>query len=98
MEQEPRVVGHPVVGQHLRRHRVDVLDITRQPGAGEGFLHDPAVEHVLVEVEQHQPALEERPDDRIPGALRELLVAVGEDGLRRVGTQRHAPSTARVSC
>ena len=69
IEQEAGIVGDPVVGDHRRGHRVDVLDVSGQAAAGERFLHDPAVVHVIVEVAQHEPALEERPDHRIPGAL-----------------------------
>ena len=55
-----------------------MLDVAGQPGAGERLLHDPAVVHVLVEVHQQQAAVEERPDDRLPGNGREVLVPVGE--------------------
>ena len=64
VEQEARVVGRPVVGDDLRGDPVDVLDVAGQPAAGERLLHDPAVIHVLVEVEQHQAAVEERADHR----------------------------------
>ena len=88
IEQEARVVGHPVVGDHLRHDLVHLLDVADQPGADECLLHDPPVEHVLLEVEQHQPAVEERPDHRDPALLRVVLVAVGVDDLRGVRAQR----------
>ena len=88
MEQESRVVRRPVVGHHRCGDAVDVLDVTRQSGAGEGLLHDPAVEHVLVEVEQHQSPVEERPDHRYPCLLREVLGLVGVDRLGGVRPQR----------
>jgi hypothetical protein len=88
MEQEPRVVRRPVAGHHRCGDPVDVLDVAGQPGAGEGLLHDPAVEHVLVEVEQHQAPVEERPDHRLPGLLREVLGLVGVDRLGGVRAQR----------
>ena len=87
MEQEARVVGGPVVGDDLRGHPVDVLDVAGQPAAGEGLLHDPAVIHVLVEVEQHQAAVEERADDRLPALLAVVLVLVREHRLGGVGSQ-----------
>jgi len=87
VEQEARIVGSPVVADHLGGHPVDVLDIAGQPGAGERLLHDPAVVHVLVEIEQHQATVEERADERVPTLLREVFVPVGEDGLGRVGSQ-----------
>ena len=88
IKQEARVVGHPVVGDHLRYHLVHLLDVADQPGPDERLLHDPPVEHVLFEVEQHQPAVKERPDHRDPALLRVVLVAVGVDDLRGVGAQR----------
>jgi hypothetical protein len=36
---------------------------------GERLLHQPAVVQVLLEVEQHQPAIEERPDEVRPALL-----------------------------
>ena len=88
VEQESRVVGDPIVGHDLRSDAVDVLDVAGQAAAGERLLHDAPVVHVLVKVEQHQAPVEERPDDRVPPLLRVVLVAVGEDRLGRVGTQR----------
>ena len=87
IEQEAGVVGHPVVGDDLRHDLVHLLDVADQPGADECLLHDPPVEHVLFEVEQHQPAVEERPDHRDPALLRVVLVAVGVDDLRGVRPQ-----------
>ena len=86
VEQEPRVVGRPV-RDDAGGDVVDVLDVAGQPGAGEGLLHDAAVEHVFLEVEHHQAAVEERADDRMPALLGVVLVAVGEDGLGRVGAE-----------
>ena len=89
IQQEAGVVGDPVVGDDLRDHLVDVLGVAGQPGADERLLHDPPVVHVLVEVEEHQAALEERADGRHPALLREVLVAVGVERLNGVGSQRH---------
>jgi len=91
------VVGHPVIGDRLRDHLVHLLDVGDQPGPDERLLHDPPVEHVLLEVEQHQPAVEERPDHRDPALLRVVLVAVGVDDLSGVRAQRrHARQNRRV--
>jgi hypothetical protein len=68
VEQEAGVVGR-IAGHHRRRHRVDVVDVAGEPAAGERLLHDPAVIHVLFEVEHHQAAVEERPDHRVPAFL-----------------------------
>ncbi len=98
IEQEARVVGHPVVGDDLRDHLVHLLDVADQPGADECLLHDPPVEHVLLEVQQHQAAVEERPDHRDPALLRVVLVAVGVDDLRGVRAQcRDARQHRRVA-
>ena len=89
MQQEARVVGHPVVGDHLRDHFVDVLGVAGQPGPDERLLHDPPVVHVFVEVQEHEAALEEWADGRHPALLREVLVAVRVERLNGVGSQRH---------
>ena len=65
-----------------------MLDVAGQAAAGERLLQDAPVVHVLLEIEHHQAPLEERPDDPVPPLLRIILVAVGEDGLGGVGTQR----------
>ena len=57
--------------------------------AGERLLHDPPVRAVLAEVEQHQPAAEERADEVLPACLGEGFVPVdqqGAGGLRDVHT------------
>jgi len=51
----------------------------------EGVLHDPAVMQVLLEVEEHQTAVEERADEVRPGwSASEDLVAVDEDRLESI--------------
>ena len=97
VEQEPRVVGHPVVGDDLRYDRVDLFGVAGQAGPDERLLHDAPVVHVLFEVEQHQAALEERSDRGHPALLGEVLVPVGVDRLNRVGAQRrHGRDDRRI--
>ena len=75
-----RLVGGP------RRHGAtdDLLDpvlVRLQPRPGERLLHDPTMQQVLLAVQQHQAAVEERPDYRHPSLLGVVLVAVGVDDL-----------------
>ncbi|CNH81252.1 Uncharacterised protein [Mycobacterium tuberculosis] len=87
IDKEACVVDDPVVGDHPRDDPVHLLEVAGEPGPDERLLHDPSVEHVLFEVEQHQAAVEEGPDHGHPALLRVVLVAVGVDDLRRVRAQ-----------
>src|SRR4051794_29004950 len=61
---------------------VDLLQVRHQALVLEGLLHDPPMVAMLLEVHQHDPALEERPDEVAPArGVRECAVAVAEDGL-----------------
>ena len=74
--------GREAVGQR----RVHRLEVAGQAIGGERLLHDPPVPVVLVEVEQHQPAVEERPDQRRPArAVGERVVAVLQHDAGRFG-------------
>ena len=67
-------------------------DVPLEPVAGERLLHDPPVQVVLLEVEEHQPAAEERADQEGPGRpVREGLVGVAQRLLARVGPEQHHP-------
>ena len=82
--------GDPGVDQRRERARVAL-----EPGAGERLLHEVSVVAVLVEVEQHQPAVEERPHQVTPpGAAGEGLVAVLQRGLAGVGADEGGPRGA----
>ena len=66
----------------MRHHQ---LVVAAQLLGAERVLHDPPVVQVLLEVEQHQPAVEERPDEVGPGGTAgERLVPVDEDPLEGV--------------
>ena len=61
--------------------------VAAQRVVGERVLEDPPVVQVLVEVEQHDAAVEERPDEVRPrGAVGEGAVAVDQHLLGHVGT------------
>ena len=73
--------------------RIDRRRVAREAVRGERLLHQTAVRHVLVEVQQHQPPLEERPDQELPPVpAGEGLVPVGEDHLGGLGAEQcHDP-------
>lgn len=63
--------------------RVDRRRVPGETVGGERLLHEAAVGHVLVEVQEHQAAVEERPDEELPRlAVGERLVPVPEDHSR----------------
>ena len=79
------------VGQVGTVRADDPLDpalVGLEPGPGEGLLHDPPVQQVLLPVEQHQAAGEERADEVLPTGLRPDLALVLEDLLHRVRADR----------
>jgi hypothetical protein len=64
--------------------------VAAQLVVAERVLHDPPVVQVLLGVEQHQPAREERADEPPPGrAAGEDLVAVDEELLERLRPADH---------
>ena len=66
--------------------------VAGEPVAGEGLLHDAAVVMVLLEVQQHQAAVEERADEVAPAAgVGERLVRVAQRDLAGVRSQQHRP-------
>lgn len=61
-----------------------------QPVPGERLLHDPAMEHVLLEFEQQQTAPEERADEVVP-PLTEIAAAPAEHLVDRIGSADQHP-------
>lgn len=71
------------------------FEVSVERAAGEGLLHDAAVVAVLVEVEQHDSAVEERSDDRCPAAgAGEHLVPVDPCGFQ--GVRAHEADDAKA--
>jgi hypothetical protein len=93
---EGEILEHPLqlrllhvlpVGEEPADVRDHQFVVAAQLLGAEGVLHDPAMVQVLLEVEQHQPAVEERTDEVGPRrAAREQLVLVDEDPLERLRT------------
>jgi hypothetical protein len=84
--------GLPAV-EPRRDRRGQRRGVPLDPGPGEGLLQDQPVLVVLGEVEQHQAAAEERPDQEPPArAVGERLVAVAQRGGAGVGADEQRPA------
>ena len=77
--------------------RVDRCRVPGEAVGGERLLHEAAVGHVLVEAQEHQTTVEERPDEELPRlTVGERLVPVLEDHSRRLRPeQRDDPRPER---
>jgi predicted kinase len=68
---------------------VQQFQVSLERAAGEGVLHDTAMMTVLVEVEEHEAAMEERADNRRPPAgARQRLVLVDPCAFQRFGAHQ----------
>ena len=80
-------ISHPAGRQLMHLvgdHRLHLLQVALERGGRERRLQDPAVVAVLVEVHQHDAAMEERADEVAPRrTVGERLVLVHEDLLPR---------------
>ena len=91
-------VGGPAV-EPGRDGRTQGRRVVGDAVAGERLLQDPAMVMVLLEVQQHQAAVEERADQVAPAAgVGERLVGVAQRDLARVRARAASSRAGRRSC